>query len=217
MIEFLWVVLKAPGWFYAVLIFCAVTAWLAYDLRSLTVPSAWVALGLFYVWVAASNSWHFVAQPDAAQFDRPEALAEAWRMWAVNVYETLIFAYLVAGAITAGLFAWVVWGAYARTVRFSMLAVFYGFVVFLGQFGEGLQRYVCKTNDDWLGQEHMYRVYGGEREACGRLFVKIFESFNLENAEPLGGFVGPLFFPTLTVMPLLIILFWTWHKRKDRA
>lgn len=206
--NFLWLVITAPAWFYIVLIFCAVTARLAYGIRALTAPSAWVMLALFFVWVAASNSWHFLAQPDATQFDKPDALAEAWRMWAVHLYELLIFAYLMAGAVTTAVAAWIAWGAYTGRVRITMLTVFYGFMIFVGQVGEAMQRYVCKTNDLWVGREHLYRLYGGEgREACERIVADVLQI-------PWGETIGPLFFPVLTVLPLPVILWWTRRKAK---
>ena len=68
--EFLLAVLTGPKWFYAVLVGCGVTVWLAYDIRAVFCRSAWIVFVLFFVWVAASNNWHFIPQPDAAATKR---------------------------------------------------------------------------------------------------------------------------------------------------
>ena len=209
--DFLWLVLTAPKWFLAVMAMCAVTVWMAYGLRALTAPSAWAMLGLFFVWVAASNSWHFIPKP-GIEIDGiwlRSSDPEAWRLWSVYLRETLIVAYLAAAAVSLGVMAWLIWGAYTQTVRFTMLTALYGFMVFIAQAGEVMQRHVCSTNSPDLGNEYKFWAQGQSHEACARLFEKLF-------GEGFGTFIGPLFFPIITVIPPLILLGITLHKWKGR-
>lgn len=218
MIDFLWLVLKAPAWTHVVLIACAIVVWWAYDLRALTALSAWVALALFFVWVAASNSWRLLPHPVPSDHLDMASYTEAWRFWAVELRETLILAYLAAAAISLGVASWFVWGAYTQTLRFTMLTALYMLTTFLAQTGEVMQRYVCSTTSPNLGNEHIFWANGRSEGACARLFVEIFQSMGVSWAEPVGAFIGPLFFPFLTVIWLFVILWKTRHKfRKVRV
>lgn len=207
---FLEAVLTGPLWFNAVLLAGLIVVYLAYGLRSVTAPSAWGALLLFFVWVAASNSWRLIPQPDPAKIATVPQLEEAWRLWAVWIREGLIIAYLAAGAVTLGFMSWLVWGAHRRSIRITALTAFYVFVTFAAQTGEVMQRYICSTNSPDLGMEHLYWAAGQRTEACARLFVKLL-AWTGELAVPLGSFLGPTFFPLLTASPLLIIL---WRARQ---
>lgn len=212
-IDFLWVVVSAPAWFYIVLAGAVGISLQAGGLRSITAPSAWAMLGLFYVWLVASNSWHFVPKPDPTQFDRPEGLETAWRLWTVYLYETLILAYLAAAAITFGVMSWLVWGAYTGAVRMTLLTALYAFTNFMAGTGDVMQRYVCKANDPVMGFEYLYLAHGGAREGCGRLFVRMAEGlgFTGATAESIAGNAGPLFFPVLTISLMVVVL---WVSRK---
>lgn len=214
--DFLWLVAKAPAWFHVVFVVCLLTAWWAYGIRALTAPSAWAMLILFFVWVAASNSWQLTPRPDRDDYEFSYQYVEAWRLWAVYLRETLILAYLAAATVSLGVMAWLIWGAYTQTVRFTMLTALYGFMVFVAQAGEVMQRYVCSTNSPDLGFEYQFWAAGMNEEACARLFVKLL-AFMGGSAEPVAAVVGPLFFPFLTVVPPLAIVFHTWRKhRKSR-
>ena len=202
---FLTAVLTGPLWFYIVLAGCALTVWFAYDLRAVFCKSAWAMLGLFFVWVAASNSWHFIPYPDTDGLDLA-GRQEAWRLWTVYLYETLILAYLAAAAVSLGVAAWLIWGAYTQSVRFSMLTVVNGFAVFVAQAGEVMQRYVCKTHDPALGVEFRSWAAGERTEGCGRLFADVLQI-------PAGETIGPLVFPAITALPLTLILWNTWRRR----
>lgn len=209
MISFAHAVLTGPLWFYVVLAGCIVTVWLAYDIRAVFCRSAWVVFALFFVWVAASNSWRFIPYPDLPVNEDLAARTEAWRLWTIYLYETLILAYLAAAAVTLGIMAWLVWGAYTGAVRFTMLTGTNAFVVFVAQAGEVMQRYVCKTNDPALGVEFRSWAAGERAEACGRLFADVL-------AIPAGETLGPLFFPILTALPLPFILWRTRRRIQDR-
>lgn len=201
LIDFLWLVLQAPGWLYVVLLGCAVAVYFAVGIRALTAPSAWVAFVLFFVWLTASNSWHLLPHPDPKT--TPD-MVEGWRLWSVHLRETLIVAYLIAGATTTGVAALFVWGAYTQTMRFTMLTALYSFTTFVTQAGEAGQRYVCSTNSPDLGKEYLFWAAGQSEEACGRLSM----------ALGLPDWAGPLFVPTLTGLPPLIILGMTWWKSR---
>lgn len=207
MIDFLWLVVQAPGWLYVVLLGCVVAVYFAVGIRALTAPSAWVAFVLFFVWVAASNSWHLIPQPTletAAGPIRSES-PEEWRLWAVHLRETLIISYLTAAAISLGVMSWFVWGAYTQTMRFTMLTALYSFTTFVAQAGEAGQRYVCSTNSPDLGKEYLFWAAGQSEEACGRLSIML----------GLPDWAGPLFVPALTGLPPLIILGMTWWKSRS--
>lgn len=208
MIDFAGTVLSAPGWFYVIIFGSILIAYLAGGIRSVTAPSAWAMLVLFYVWVLASNSWQFIERPDRALFDRPEGLETAWRLYTVYIYETLILAYLAATAVTFGVLSWIVWGAYTGRVRLTLLTAMYAFTNFVAQAGDVMQRYVCKANDPSMGFEYLEYAHGIQLEGCGRLFVRMFH-FLGDYAEPFAGNIGPLFFPILTVIPMMIVLWWT--------
>lgn len=209
MTDFLWLVLSAPVWFNIVLVACAVTACLAFGLRELTAPSAWAMLAVFFVWVAASNSWHLLPKPRDVEgyAEMTEAVrAEMWRMWSVQLRETLIIADKAAAAVTLGVLSWLVWGAYTRSVRFTLLTALYAFVAFVAKVGNVMERYVCSANSPDLGNEHLYWAAGRRAEACGRLFADVF-------ALPAGETIGPLVFPAITALPLPVVLAWVWWKK----
>lgn len=174
-----------PGsWFTYILIGCFLTAFYAYGIRSLVDLSAWMALVLFFVMVAASNSWQMIPMPDTPD-------EEAWRLWVVYAKEAKHTTFLLVVALWCLYAFWL-----SRRPKASTLTMLIVFVCFMGQAGEFIEYIVCKLNDPALGLEHVYYAGGGRKPLCGRAF---------------GGF-GPLIFPALTVLPLPVILWNTYRK-----
>lgn len=210
MTDFVLGVLLGPSWIYLIIAGCAAIVWWAYDLREATHPSAWVLLGLFFIWAAASNSWQLTPRPDLTDLDLDQ-IKEAHRLWYKHAEVTVGIGFLWAGAITFGVLFWGACLAYFQQLRVTMLALLYGLMGFAGQIGESIERPWCKLRDPFLGIEHIYKAEGGRAPSCSRAFADLFEQFGW--SPELGDMIGPSLFPLVTVVPVMFII-WNIVKRK---
>ena len=183
---------EQAGWFSVVLALCFVTAWYAQGVRGLFSWQAWTALALFFIGVLASNSWQLIPRPvgDLAHD------SEAQRIWFVTANEAVHQAKMMMRNLAIG-FAAVL--AFRFPNRAPMLTYLIMFVWFGAEFGESLERFVCKRNDPAFGMEHVWIALGERRPACGRAF----------------GDWGNIVFPLITFTPLPFILGWTFYKKKS--
>lgn len=191
MIEFLTGLPLQAGWFSIVLLLCFATAILSFGIRQLYSWQAWTALALFYVGVAASNAWQFVPRPVGELATDPEAQ----RIWFVQAVEATHQAKMMVRNLAiafAAVLAMRLPNA-APTLTVLILWVWCG-----AEFGESIERFICKTDDPAFGYEHEWLATGERRPSCGRA---------------LGGY-GPAIFPLITVTPLPFILLSSYRKSR---